>query len=354
MSGGNGRQVWTVSGPVSPDELGITLHHEHLLVDGACFFELADSEDAEEFADTPLTAEIVPRVRDASCSNHDNLLLDDVDVAAAELGEYARLGGRTVVDVTSSVGLGRNPAGLRAIAERTGLHVVMGCGFYCEYSHPDYVARASVDELTEFILRELRDGVDGIRAGVIGEIGVNGQERGSLRFLGEITPDEEKALRAAGRACLQSGAALCIHQPNRSSAVPVILRVLADEAVPPERVILGHMSSVPDFAVHLEALEQGYWIAYDNFGMARLANAWYRPLGDDQRVEWLLEVFRRGFGARVLVSHDVWCKVQLRRFGGEGYGHILRTIVPQLLEGGLSEADVDQLLVRNPAAVLAF
>ena len=54
------------------------------------------------------------------------------------------------------------------------------------------------------------DGVDGVRAGVIGEIGVNGQERGSLRYLGEITPDEEKVLRAASRACLESGAALCI------------------------------------------------------------------------------------------------------------------------------------------------
>jgi phosphotriesterase-related protein len=339
---------------VSPDELGITLHHEHLLVDGACFFELADSDDAQEFADSPLTPEIVPRVRGASCSNHDNLRLDDVELATAELGEYARLGGRTVVDVTSSVGLGRNPAGLREISQRTGLHVVMGCGFYCEYSHPDFVARASVDELAELILRELRDGVDGIRAGVIGEIGINGQERGTLRYLGEITPDEEKALRAASRACVESGAALCIHQPNRSTAVPVILRILGEERVPPERVILGHMSSVPDFSVHLEALDEGYWIAYDNFGMARLANAWYRPLSDDQRVEWLLDVFRRGFGAHVLVSHDVWCKVQLRRFGGDGYGHILRTVVPELLAGGLSEADVDQLLVRNPATVLAF
>jgi phosphotriesterase-related protein len=354
VSDENGRQVWTVSGPVSPEELGLTLHHEHLLVDGASFFELADSEDAEAFAASPLTPELVPRVRTASCSNRDNLRLDNVDLAAGELDEYARLGGRAIVDVTSSVGLGRNPAGLRAIAERTGLHVVMGCGFYCEYSHPDSVARASVDELTEFILRELRDGADGIRAGVIGEIGINGQERGSLLFVGEMTPDEEKALRAASRACLETGAAVCIHQPNRSEAVPVILRVLGEEEVPPDRVILGHMSSVPDFDVHLAALEEGFWIAYDNFGMAQLANARYRPLSDEQRIEWLLEVFRRGFGDRVLVSQDVWCKVQLRRFGGEGYGHILRTIVPKLLEDGLSEADIDQLLVRNPATVLAF
>ena len=56
----------------------------------------------------------------------------------------------------------------------------------------------------------------------------------------------------------------------------------------------------------------------------------------------------------MLISHDVWCKVQLRRFGGEGYGHVLRTIVPRLLERGLTDVDVRRLLVENPAEVLAF
>jgi phosphotriesterase-related protein len=231
----------------------------------------------------------------------------------------------------------------------------MGCGFYCEYSHPDMVARASVEELTGFIVRELTEGVDGgIRAGIIGEIGINGQERGTLRYLGQMTPDEEKALRAAARASLETGAAICVHQPNRASAVPEIIRVLEEEGARPDRVILAHMSSVLDFAAHLDALGRGYWIAYDNFGMEHLANTWYQPITDEQRVEWLLEVFRRGYGGRVLISHDVWCKVQLRRFGGGGYGHILRVIVPRLREEGLTEIDIEQVLVGNPAEVLAF
>ncbi len=348
------KRVWTVTGPVEPDSLGITLVHEHLLVDGSCFFVLDEAEDAEEFAGLPLSPSILGRVRAFSCSNHDNLLLDDLDLAAAELAEFTALGGRAVVDVTSSVGLGRDPRGLRALAERTGLRVVMGCGFYCEYSHPDSVAAASVEELTGFIVREVAEGVDGIRAGVIGEIGVNGQERGTWRYLGEMTPDEDKALRAAARASLATGAALTVHQPNRASTVPEIMRVLEEERVPPRRVVLGHMSSVPDFDMHLEALRRGYWIAYDNFGMEHLANAWYRPITDDQRIAWLVELFRRGFGGRVLVSHDVWCKAQLRRWGGAGYGHILRTVVSRLREAGLSEADVHRLLVTNPAEVLAF
>jgi phosphotriesterase-related protein len=281
--------------------------------------------------------------------------LQDPELAAAELEEFARLGGGTVVDVTSSVGLGRDPVALRAIAERTGLCIVMGCGFYCEYSHPETVARASVEELTEFIVREVTEGaIDGVRAGIIGEIGVNGQERGTWRYVGEMTPDEEKALRAAARACLQTGAAVCVHQPNRASAVPEIMRILEEEGAPPERVVLGHMSSVPDFDTHVRALERGYWIAYDNFGMGLLANSWYQPISDEQRIDWLLEVFGLGFGDRVLVSHDVWCKIQLRTYGGGGYGHILRSIVPALRARGLSEDDVHGVLVRNPAELLAF
>src|SRR5712691_2385781 len=105
-------RVWTVTGPVDPRDLGTTLVHEHVLLDGSCFFEPDDADDADAFAAAPLTPELVPRVRAASCSNRDNLLLRDLELAAAELGEFARLGGRTIVDVTSGVGLGRDVTGL--------------------------------------------------------------------------------------------------------------------------------------------------------------------------------------------------------------------------------------------------
>jgi phosphotriesterase-related protein len=346
-------RVRTVTGPLDPGELGVTLIHEHLLMDGSCFFEASAETDAEAFAGLSLTSELVDRVRSESCSNRDNLRLDDLDLAAEELNQFLTLGGRTVVDVTSSVGLGRDPRGLRALAERTGANVVMGTGLYCEYSHPADIASATTEEIAELIVSEIVDGVDGVHAGVIGEIGVNGEEKGTLRYVGEMTASEERGLRAACRACLETGAAVIVHQPNRVSAVPEILRVLEEEGAPPGRVVLGHMSSVPDFAMHLEVLERGYWVAYDNFGMA-LENRRYRPIRDSQRIEWLLEVMSRGFADRVLVSHDVWCKVQLRRHGGGGYGHILRTIVPELRERGLSQDDLDRLLVHNPAEVLAF
>jgi phosphotriesterase-related protein len=350
----DGRHIVTVTGTIEPEALGVTLTHEHVFIDGSVYFERLDAEDADEFAAAPVTLTNIERVRAASCSNRDNIVLRDAELAVEELAEYVALGGNALVDVTSSAEMGRDPLALRRIAERTGLAIVMGCGFYCEYAHPDPVARLDVEQLAELIVHDLLEGSDGVRAGIIGEIGVNGQEKGTWAYVGEMTPNEEKALRAACRASTATGAAVCVHQPNRASAVPEIMRVVAEERLDPGRVILGHMSSVPDFAMHLAALERGFWIAYDNFGMAGLTNAWLRQTSDDQRIEWALEVFRRGFGQRLLVSHDVWCKAQLLRFGGGGYGHVLRTIVPRLREGGLSDADVELLLVRNPAEVLAF
>jgi len=350
----NPTTVMTVTGPLPVEKLGRTLTHEHLILDGSCFFEPPPNSEVAALVDAPMTPELAPQILEASCSNHDNLQLGEHELTLSEVSQFADLGGQSIVDVTSGVGLGRNPAGLRALSLKTGIPIVMGSGFYCEYSHPDWIAQSTIDDLMRVIVAEFADGVDGVQPGIIGEIGINGQLRATLQLIGEMTPDEEKALRAAARACRKTGAALCVHQPNRAAAVPAIISVLEDEAVEPSRVILAHMSSIPDFAMHELALERGYWIAYDNFGMSRLANARYRPLSDDQRATWAVEVFRKGYGDRLLISHDVWCKLQLRRFGGGGYAHILRTIVPDLIRRGLAQDDIDQLLIRNPAAVLPF
>jgi phosphotriesterase-related protein len=343
--------VMTVAGPIAPDDVGIALLHEHLLADSTCWLDLA-GEDVDNFADEIVTSENWPEVRRRSCANRDNLTLDDAELAARELREFLALGGRTVVDVTS-IGMRRDPAGLRSIAAATGAHIVMGSGLYCEISHPEWVRESAVEDLAEWIERDVVEGVDGVRAGIIGEIGVNGQLRGTGRRVGEITPDEAKSLRAAARASTRTGAPLSVHLPNRMGAVAPTLAILADEDVPPDRVILGHMSSVPDFALHLDALNRGYWIAYDDFGM-ELENPWFKDTGDDQRMAWLTEAFDRGFGHRMLVSQDVWCRVGLRAFGGNGYAHILETIVPALHARGFEERDVRTLLVTNPAEVLAF
>ena len=209
------RRVMTVRGPVAPDELGVTLVHEHLLLDGSCWLDHDDDAEASARAARPVTIHRAPLIRDALTSNRDNLVLSDRDTAVAELLEFAKLGGGALVDVTS-VGLSPDPSGLQAIAEASDMHLVMGSGFYCEVAVPVRYSGLSTDELSEQIEASVTSGIDGVRAGIIGEVGVNGQERGTKRLVGEMTPFEERSVRAAARASLRTGAAVTVHLPDRA------------------------------------------------------------------------------------------------------------------------------------------
>jgi phosphotriesterase-related protein len=352
---GNGvtGRVMTVLGPVEPERLGRTLVHEHLFVDlRHCSFtpprpELASLADAR-------VAEVDPGIlRANSCAVRDNLVLDDAALAAAELERFSRAGGGAIVDVTPP-DIGRSPERLRALAAASGVSIVMGCGHYCEIAHGEDVASRSEDELFEAIVAEL-DGrhPSGIRPGIIGEIGVNGEERGTRVRTGEMTATERRALRAAARASRATGAPMTVHLPSRASAVPATIAELRSVDAPLDRISLSHMDTVDDFAMHDEALDRGLWIQYDCFGMA-LRNDWYTDPGDERRIDWLNRHRRRDRLDRVLVSHDVWCKAQLASYGGGGYAHLLTNVAPRLLERGFGDGDVEQLLVRNPAEFLTW
>jgi phosphotriesterase-related protein len=346
--------VMTVLGPWEPEQLGRTLVHEHLFIDlRHCSFVPPPAELAS-IAHASLSELDSAVVGTNSCSVLDNLVLDDVDLAAAELSRFMRPGGGAIVDVTPP-DIGRSPERLAELARATGLAVVMGCGHYCEIAHADDVSRRSEDELFETMVRELVDGVgpSRIRPGIIGEIGVNGEERGTRRRVGEMTPTEQRALRGAARAARATGAPMTVHLPSRASAVPATIAELEAVHAPLGRISLSHMDTIDDFAVHEHALDRGLWIQYDCFGMT-LDNDWYADPGDDLRIEWLTLHRASGRLDRVLVSHDVWCKAQLAAFGGRGYDHLLTTIAPRLAERGFDEADIEQLLVRNPAEFLAF
>ena len=178
--------VQTVLGPVAADALGTTLLHEHLLIDLWPWFDTGDPA-----ADEPVSPATIERVRANPFAFHDNLVLDDLDMAAGELAPFAQAGGRTVVDLTLPE-IGRRPAALADLAQRTGLNVVMGCGRYIAGARPAELRDAPTERLRDELLRDLTDGADGtgIRAGVIGEIGTSDP----------LHPDEARMLWAAGEA----------------------------------------------------------------------------------------------------------------------------------------------------------
>src|SRR2546423_5500802 len=195
-------KVQTVRGLIEPDQMGITMMHEHLLIDFRCRLNHGPEATKVRFAQAPLTPGIRTDVLHDPFGNLDNLLMLDEQEAVEEAMQFRLSGGGTVVD-TTTLGLGRDPAALRRISAATGLHVSMGAGYYVYLSHPPDMDDRSEGHLYEQMVRDIDEGVDesGIKCGHLGEIGCERQ-----------TDNEMKVVRAAARAQRTPGAMLNIHQ----------------------------------------------------------------------------------------------------------------------------------------------
>ena len=356
-------RAMTVRGPVEEEQLGLVLPHEHLLIDLTSRWEApADAAERAE-AEAPLSMQRLGRARRNIGAIRDNLVLDDVGLAIIELRAFKSAGGGTLVDC-SQEGIGRDPARLRAISEAADVHVVAPCGAYLAGTHPAWVRRESVQQITARLVRELDVGIGstGIRAGWMGELGV-GQPMyssfsGGLPEVEEsMAPDEEKVLRAAARAQAETGAPISVHiwnwRPNRLGLRA--LDVLTAAGADPTRVVICHLDIIADLGMALAIVDRGALVELDTFGLeAYWDPAMKQYARDTDRVDMLLHLVGRGHARQVLISQDVCTKTQTLAYGGWGSAHISRHIEPRLRARGLSEADLHTIRVKNPARLLAY
>ncbi|CAA9349673.1 MAG: Phosphotriesterase related protein [uncultured Chloroflexia bacterium] len=345
MSEPTGR-VQTVLEDIEPSALGFTHTHEHVFVD-LTMPPLREAPISERRAYYErISPESHYRIRRLAV-NQDNLVLIDEEVAVEELRAFKDLGGGAIVDATS-IGLGRDPEALVRVSRATDLHIVMGSGYYVADYQPAEVASLSEEQITERIVRDITEGVDGtgIKAGVIGEIGMSWP----------VHDDEVKVLRAAAQAQSDTGAPLMIH-PGRSEEAPLHhVRVVEEAGGNPERVIMSHVDRTLFGLESITTLvETGCYVEFDLFGQESSYYAW-APIdmpNDATRIDYLIELTKRGYRDKLLIAQDSCQKTHLMRYGGEGYGHILRNVLPVMQRKGMSEDDVDAILLHNPARLLA-
>lgn len=293
-------------------------------------------------------------------SHRDNRRLSDPAVAAAELRQFAYSGGETIVDVTPK-NLGGDLRRVKGITRELGLNCVHGTAIYTEPFHPPRVKKQSVDELRAEFVSDVRDGVDAtdVRAGLIGEIGLSGH----------IHETEEKILRAAARAAVDTGAPLSVHPPGRTlrsqqdRTYPSsrwgldILDIIEEEGLPPNRVALCHMDRTiyEDLSYQREIATRGAYLEYDLWGhelyLDRYDDA-YMP--DTQRLEFTTKLIEEGYASNLLFSQDVCNKVQYTKYGGDGYAHILRNVTGMLRSRGVDNSTIDRILKKNPQEWLTF
>lgn len=333
--------VRTVLGDVDPKDVGQVLFHEHVLFDIVPPGSAGDREAEINFQNC---WQIDYRSNENPANSHQI----DPDIAAQELHHLAEDGGSLIVD-QSVGGLARDPEGLAQAARASGIHVVAAAGSYTSaYLSPSDMAM-DIDALTHRYTVEVIDGLDGtsIRAGLIGEMGCSWP----------IHPFERRALKAAARAACATGAALSVHPGRAPEACSEILDITEAEGLDPSRTVLCHMDRThPEGDGIAKLLKRGANVEWDFFGIEQ-SYYWMGEVTlptDRDRVRLIRNFADAGHGDQILVSQDICTKTRLRRWGGHGYGHILRNVAPLMRQLGLEASLIDQLLRATPLRLLTL
>ncbi len=350
-------KIMTVTGPVEPASLGITNPHEHLIIDFLTVkaenqkshqVAMQGDGDAQQPWDKPISLSTYYEARRNPFLFRDTLQLTNPDDAAEALADYSRAGGGCIVDVTP-IGVGRDPGALRVLAERSGVNVVMGTGFYVKDYHPAALSAMDEAAICELIVKDIVEGSGSpaVRPGIIGEIGL----------VWPMHPDEIKVLRAAAMAQRKTGYCLSIH-PGRDPAAPLAaIRIVEEAGGDPRRTIIDHIErTVFERDDYLEVAKTGCYLEFDLFGL----ESSYYPMADidmpndAMRVNMIAALSQRGYLDQVLVSLDIDTRARLVRYGGEGYAHIIKNVVPVFRRKGFSEEDIGRILERSPQRALTI
>lgn len=337
--------IQTVLGPVDPRDLGVTLAHEHALIDLRCLLDRPRESEMQWLVDRPVDAGSRLALQDRPYASKDNLMLDSEEAAAIELQAYKDAGGQALIDLTVD-GIGPNASALRRLASRTGLHIVAGVGIYRAVAHPVWVRAAGVADIVDHFVRRLQVGFDGtnVRGGVLGEIGTSSP----------LHPDEIKVLRAAAQAHRETGVPINVHPAIWHREGPRILDILAADGVDLRRVALSHMDELLDYDYHCSLAVRGAWLSFDTFGSEfHFVDEGAREPTDTERLAALLRLLEAGWAGQILLSQDVCTKLHLTRYGGKGYAHLLRSVVPALQASGIGAETIRELLVENPRRFLS-
>ena len=308
--------IQTVRGPIDPGTLGFTLPHEHTAIS---LWHITNRWDYWE-------------------------LRRDEPIISAELARFAAKGGTGLVDLTLP-GVGRDPAWLARLSEVSGLHIVMGTGWYREAYYPAeaLIDRRAVDDLADEIVREASQGVaeTGIKAGIIGEIGTDKPW---------LSAQEERVHRAAARAAKRTGLAITTHAVQSTVGLDQ-LTVLEAEGADLSRVVIGHADSHPDATYHRAIVERGASVEFDFLGMS------FTPLerhGEGRVVASICDLLAAGHVERILLSQDVCHDSQLVHYGGNGYTYLADTFLPRLRAAGVSDDEIRTITVDNPRRLLTI
>jgi phosphotriesterase-related protein len=306
------RLVQTVTGPAPASSLGLTLMHEHVVTD----LRALPDRRVEDYDRGDALAVCLPRLQEAW-----------------------KAGARTLVEPTP-LHIGRDLEALRELSLRSGLRIIGATGIYGAADQrfiPAYAHTEPAERLAERYVEEIENGVgpNRVRPGLI-KTGVNRNAP-----LPEI---ERKLVRAAALAGSKGGVTVAAHTGPGAPALAE-LEIVREAGLPLERFIWVHAHVERDHALHHRVAKEGAWVEFD--GLSERSADWH--------LECLRSMADAGLLHKTLLSQDAgWYRPGPERGSAyRGYAYLLDAFVPRLLREGFRQADVDQILVTNPARALA-
>lgn len=304
--------VMTVNGPLKADDMGITLPHEHILVD----FIGADQAVPGRYNPDEVFAKALPFLRELKAWDC-----------------------RTFIECTPPY-MARDPVLLKRLSQETGLHILVSTGYYAAQKHkylPSSILEENPDELADRLVGEWENGIadTGIKPGFI-KIAVDRE------VLSDI---QRKVVRAAARAHLKTGLTIASHTGPAAMAFEQI-EILKEEGVDPSAFIWIHAQVEKDSESHIKAAKLGAWVSLDGLRNDDLG----------RYVEILSRMKSADLLGRALLSHDSGYYVVGEADGGKfvGYTRLFDELLPELGKAGFLEGDIKLLLVDNPAEAFAY
>jgi phosphotriesterase-related protein len=310
-------QVLTTGGPVDDGQLGLTLIHEHL------------------------------RIRSESVSFQFPHLYDEAherERALAQVRAAMERGVKTICDPTV-MEAGRDIRFMSGIAEETGIQLVASTGIYAYHYVPPHFQNRDIDYMADQFVRDI-------------EVGIQGTEikAGFLKCCTDhqgVTEDVEKVLRATARASNRTGRPIMTHSHPQSGQGLAQIKVFEEEDVPPGRVLIGHTGDTDSLDYIEELLSHGPYIGMDRYGLDII-------LPTEQRNSTVVELVGRGYAERMMLSQDTCCTIDWfpqemvdRMAPNWHMTYVLDEIVPALKEAGVSDDQVDAMMVEAPRRWLA-
>ena len=353
----------SVLGLIEPASLGVTMPHEHLFVDLTCMFDPPTEASGRVRAYAPFSLEHLGWIRLHYFRHFENLVLGDEETTISELGLYKAAGGSTIVEV-STPGIGRDPFALARVARASGVTIVMSTGFYVAATHPREVASMSEEDVAERMVAEIPTAPFSFPRRATARTGsrcqrVPGCAPGIIKAAASypLHPEERKVLRAAALAQRATGASITVHVGRHELSALEILDALRDAGADLTRTSMDHLDlRVEKTETLLEIAETGCFLEFDLFG----TESSYYPLtardmpSDAQRLDVVGDLVARGLVRQLLISQDICTRHRLVRYGGHGYRHVVDHIVLRMRDRGWAEAEIDTILVENPARLLTF